>query len=206
MKKNEDNTAIGEIGDKVHVVETCKQGCCEESNYKGIIVGLEQNGSYQIISDRNIDRLQELKSGEEWKFVNGGVSARDFKFIEDLALKPVYAGISHERGVKPVSLEIIKTIIEKKQNDARIQQTNAIFKHINLCYNRGYDEDFPSMRFEIHAETCERCTNDYLALKPLLANLPEFKWMKKNEVKFQKPSLIDNQMPGKTRFQLLEIE
>lgn len=57
MIKISDKTVVGEVGDRIHVIEMCRQGCCEESNYKGTIVAIEQNGSYQILSDREFSKL-----------------------------------------------------------------------------------------------------------------------------------------------------
>lgn len=98
-------------------------------------------------------------------------------------------------------------IILKHQQRDQSLQINELMKQIGYCFVRGFDEDFPSMRFESHAETCSKCKAYYKSLKPLLAELPGYEWLKKimaDEMK-NTTKVVKIETP-KTRFELLEIE
>lgn len=57
-----------DFGERVHVEETCRRGCCTENEYDGTITGVQKNGSYIVKSDDG--HVYEYVSTYDMKRVN----------------------------------------------------------------------------------------------------------------------------------------
>ena len=58
------------IGDRIHVIKTCRQGCCIEEDFLGTVVGYERNGFYQILADQNLEEVRRAEFGSLGKSIN----------------------------------------------------------------------------------------------------------------------------------------
>jgi phosphatidylserine decarboxylase len=56
------------FGDRVGIVKTCPRGCCVDSQYTGIVVGIEDDGSYVV---------QDLSPGDIHRFVSPSLMSRE---------------------------------------------------------------------------------------------------------------------------------
>jgi hypothetical protein len=51
-----------DIGERVRVVQTCRRGCCIESDFRGAVEGMTDNGQYNVRDG----------AGHLWTYVYGG--------------------------------------------------------------------------------------------------------------------------------------
>lgn len=114
MIKISDKTVVGEVGDRIYVIEMCRQGCCEESNYKGTIVAIEQNGSYQVLSDREFSKLNITDDNYIWSIIERGVSPYDFKIIGFENFKVDYHKDDSSRSNDCISKDSLLSILKVK--------------------------------------------------------------------------------------------
>lgn len=62
--------APASIGDRIHVIKTCRQGCCIEEDFLGTVVGYERNGFYQVLADQNSEKIRRAEFGSLGKSIN----------------------------------------------------------------------------------------------------------------------------------------
>jgi len=58
------------VGDRIHVIKTCRQGCCIEEDFLGTVVGYERNGFYQVLADQNPEEVRRAEFGSLGKSIN----------------------------------------------------------------------------------------------------------------------------------------
>lgn len=115
MKKINTTTATGEPGDRIHVILSCRQGCCEESNFKGTIVAIEQNGSYQVLNDKNLQKVERTPEDMVWNILERGISPYNFKFVGFENIKAEYLQYDSDRSGDCLTKEQLKNVLRLKK-------------------------------------------------------------------------------------------